>query len=154
MGSNNRLDAWLALTGQIPAPPDPVELPLLTGSMCPAIPVEALLKIDVASARTCHAGDVVVFLDNQEEHRLVAHRVLLVLRAGPWRWLLEKGDANHHAKWRHETSVKGRVIGFTVAGQPPYLDPCDPVTASSGLRQLIRRWLSSLGGLRTTKPKS
>jgi len=140
-----RLDAWLALTGQVPAPAAPVELPLLTGSMVPAIPVGASLRITMSPTAPCRVGDVIVFL---QDNRLIAHRILLVLRAGPWSWLLEKGDANPLGRWRRDADVRGRVVGFCVAGQPPQDDPTDSTLASTGLRRHIKQWLFTLGGRR------
>lgn len=147
-GQEARLDAWLALTGQIPTPDAPVELPLLSGSMAPAIPVGAVLRI-ATSPEPCQAGDVVVF---RQGERLIAHRILLVLRAGPWSWLLEKGDANRLGHWRQDADVRGRVVGFRSAGQPPQDDPTDSALASAGLRRHIWRWLFTLGGRRVADP--
>jgi hypothetical protein len=144
-----RLDAWLALTGQIAAPDRPVILPLLSGSMVPAIPVGALLDIVVAPDSPCRAGDIAIFRDGE---RLVAHRVLLVLRTGPWNWLLEKGDANALGRWRRGGEVRGRVVGFAVAGQKPVGDPADPAAASQGLRSHLRQWLKNLVGQRPAEP--
>ena len=151
--SNNqekRLDAWLALTGQIAAPAGPVELPLLTGSMVPAIPVDATLRIAAATGADCRPGDVAVFL---AEERLLAHRVLLVLRAGPWHWLLEKGDANTLGRWRRGDAVRGRVLGFTDPDDTVRGDPADPALASLGLRRHLVRLLRTLGGQAPTEPK-
>lgn len=144
-----RLDAWLALTGQIPAPDEPVVLPLLSGSMLPAIPVGSHLRIDVAPGTPCQVGEVAVFLDGE---RLVAHRVLLVLRAGPWNWLLEKGDANDLGRWRRGREIRGRVVGFSRGNESPAGDPTDRAGASRSLRRHLRQWLKTLGGLRPAKP--
>lgn len=119
--------------------------------MAPAIPVGALLKITVAPAAPCRTGDVVVFLDHD---RLIAHRVLLVLRAGRWRWLLEKGDANAAGKWRHEDSVRGQVLSFHLPDQSAVSTPGDATLASAGLRRHIIHWFTSCGGLRTDKTES
>jgi hypothetical protein len=146
-----RLDAWLALTGQTATPTEPVELPLLTGSMLPKIPVGAVLRIGAAPATDCRAGDVVIFLEGD---RLLAHRVLLVVKVGPWHWLLEKGDGNATGQWRRHNTVRGRVLGFAVDGQPDQEDPADPDLASSGLRQHLVQYCKTLGGLRTIKPKA
>jgi hypothetical protein len=152
--SNNqekRLDAWLALTGQIAAPAGPVDLPLLTGSMVPAIPVGATLRIAAATGADCQPGDVAVFL---AEERLLAHRVLLVLQAGPWHWLLEKGDANALGQWRRADTVRGRVLGFAIADESVHGDPADPALASGSLRRHLIHYCKTLGGLRATKPKA
>jgi len=136
--SEQRLDAWLALTGQVPAPRQPVSLPLLTGSMVPAIPVGASLRIAVAPDGPCCPGDVVVFLEGDT---LVAHRVLLVLRCGGWNWVLEKGDANPRARWRRGTEICGQVVGFTADDQDTVHNPADTVRASCELRRTLIRGL-------------
>ena len=144
-----RLDAWLALTGQTPASSATVELPLLTGSMVPAIPVGAVLRINLSPAALCQPGDVAVFLDGK---RLIAHRILLALRAGPWSWLLEKGDANRLGRWRRDAEVRGKVVGFSVVDQPDQDDPADSALASCSLRRHIKHWLFTLGGRRVANP--
>ncbi len=141
----NRFDAWLVLTGKMPAPAGPVELSMLSGSMAPAIPIGALLRSVAGPHRACRVGDVAIFL---VDDKLIAHRILLVLRAGPWDWVLEKGDTNHLGRWRRGASVRGRVVGFVVGEQPPQGDPTDAGLASSGLRRHIRHWLLTLGGRR------
>ncbi len=141
----NQLDAWLALTGQTATAPASVTLPMLTGSMAPAIPVGARLEILVRPDRKCRAGDVVVF---QEGDKLIAHRILLVLPLGRRRCLLEKGDANPLGRWRRETAVRGRVVGFTTAAGSTTTDPADSNLARRGLRRHLRQWLVTLGGLR------
>ena len=118
--------------------------------MAPAIPIGALLSIAVAPQISCRVGDVVVFLEGD---RLIAHRVLLVLRAGSWCWLLEKGDANPIGQWRHASSVRGRAMSFTAPEQPAVTNLTDPVLASSGLRRHLIHWLTSLGGLRAKERK-
>ncbi len=142
-----RLDAWLALTGQTNPPADPVELPLLTGSMAPVIPVGALLSIDAQTGTEYQSGDVAIFLVDDE---LIAHRILLVLRAGPWHWVLEKGDNNLRGCWRRGSDLRGRVLGFTIAGEAPRGNPADSVLASRGLRRHLRHWLLDFGRHRTT----
>ncbi|MCB1182676.1 hypothetical protein KDM41_04525 [bacterium] len=131
----DRFDAWLALTGQVPAPSGPLELPLLTGSMAPAIPAGATLLIAATSGAAVRGGDVAVF---REGDRLVAHRVLLVLRAGPVDLVLEKGDANRRGRWRRGRTVCGRVTGFRTPDGAAGGDPHDAVAASNGLRRHLR----------------
>ena len=96
--------------GQIPVPGQPVALPMLSGSMNPAIPVGSKLQILVQKETECRVGDVVVFLDG--EKKLTAHRILLVLRLGYWQYALEKGDSNPLGRWRHAKDIHGRVLGF------------------------------------------
>jgi len=145
----NQLDAWLALTRQTSATTTSVKLPMLSGSMAPMIPVNAILDIAIKPERACRAGDVVVF---QAGDKLIAHRILLALQAGPWRYLLEKGDANPRGHWRRDTTVRGRVIGFSVSPAAPVQDPTDQALARRGLRHHLRHFLFTLGGLRSTNP--
>lgn len=140
-----QLDAWLALTRQTPTPAAPVRLPMLSGSMAPAIPMGAILEIRVEAPRDCRAGEVVVF---QVGDKLIAHRVLLVLKLGPWRCVLEKGDANPGGNWLSHTLVRGRVISVVRDDAEPAVNPTSPDLARRGLREHIRHYLITLGGLR------
>lgn len=144
-----RLDAWLALTGQLPAPDEPVELPMLSGSMTPAIPVGAVMQILVQSTAKYRVGDVVVFLEGD---KLTAHRILLAWQTGPWPWIFEKGDANNQGHWRRPSDIRGRVVSFLTddqySGDQNKVDPASPTLASSSLRRALRHWLSTCGGLR------
>jgi len=135
-----RLDAWLALTGNGPAPTGTVHLPMLSGSMAPAIPIEATLVITPASARDCRIGDVVVFT---EQERLVAHRILLVLGFGDRRWFLEKGDANLKGRWargKHVCGIVAEVIvpDTQVQGAGARSDPFNRSAAMSNLMAQLR----------------
>jgi len=104
VSKEQQFDAWLALTRQVPPPAEPVRLPMLSGSMMPAIPVGHILLIELCSADSCRVGDVVVYQDCE---RLVAHRLL---SAGLIPWWLEKGDANPTGRWRHKSRILGRVV--------------------------------------------
>ena len=141
---DDRFDAWLALTGQVPAPDQPVDLPMLSGSMVPAIPVGAILQILVQTAAKHRVGDVVIFL---EADKLTAHRILLAWSIGPWPWIFEKGDANDKGRWRRPTDICGRVVGLVTDGQSQ-ANPTNAALASSSLRGAIWHWLRIWGGLR------
>jgi len=143
----DQLDAWLALTGQVPPPTAPVILPMLSGSMVPAIPVGAQLQISVQMGAICQAGDVAVFLDGD---KLTAHRILWSWSAGPWPWILEKGDANAAGRWRRQGDIRGRVLNY-LAEDKTLVTTSDPNLATQGLRAHWRHWLKSCGGLRTPK---
>lgn len=105
-----QLDAWLALTGHGPVPGALVRLPMLSGSMAPALPCGCELVIDPLGAARARVGDVVVLaLDD----RLVAHRVLRWRRRDGQRWLLEHGDANTDGAWQPADRVVGLVVGAT-----------------------------------------
>ncbi|MBU8871172.1 MAG: hypothetical protein KOO60_09960 [Gemmatimonadales bacterium] len=126
------LDAWLALTGKGSPHRGPVQLPVLSGSMLPAIPPEAILEIELAASYDYRIGDVVVFQDNAD--RLTAHRVLACLKIGPFGWVLQKGDNNDLGHWIRKSRVRGlvsRVIPGD-AGEDAGRDSArhEPVTSS------------------------
>ena len=129
------LDVWLGLTGQAPLPRGPLILPVLSGSMRPAIQVGSRIRIAAASAPECRVGDVVVYID---EERLVAHRVL-------WRMagrLFVKGDANRHGHWVPPGRVKGIVREVlpaeATAGAFPGKDPFSVAAARTSRQQYLR----------------
>lgn len=140
-------DAWLALTGQTAAA-GPLHLPVLSGSMWPALPVGCVLEIAPADGSRVRPGDVVVLA---RDGRLVAHRVLL--RAGWFRGgrLLEMGDANRRARWRPATDVVGRVRAARAADGTPLPDPRSRRRALRGLLRHLRSWL---GGVTDDDPFS
>lgn len=130
-----QFDAWLVLTGQSPAPAGLVYLPMLSGSMSPALPCGSTLEIDPRDPRGFAPGEVVVLdLDG----RLVAHRVLLRIR---WRGqvrLLEMGDANPRGAWRSARVVVGRVVSATDSEGAPLPAPTSPGRARRGLLRHLR----------------
>ncbi len=133
-----RFDAWLALTGRAGAPAGPLRLPMLSGSMQPALPPGSLLTIEPCGAAGFARGDVVVFV---EDDRLVAHRVLLRLRLPGLDVVLEKGDANPRGAWRRAGTVRGVVRGAQRPdGQAADLGGRE--RASRGLRRHLRSLLS------------
>ncbi len=131
-----QFDAWLALTGQVPSPEGSVRLPMLSGSMLPAIPVGHILVIEICTHAACRMGDVVVFVEG--EH-LVAHRLLT---KGFWPWLLEKGDINPTGHWLHQGRIRGRVTGVvSAAGDDEPTSPFDRETAAASRCQHWRNLL-------------
>ena len=132
-----RLDAWLALTGQTPAPPGPVRLPMLTGSMLPDIPVGAVLEVEKASGDHCRPGDVVVYrLDN----RLVAHRILWRLALGGRRLFFEKGDTNERGGWIRGAQICGLVRAIHLGPERQEL-PRNPDRVRQGRTAVLRELL-------------
>ena len=109
------LDAWLALADPAADFPGTVILPMLTGSMAPAIPVGARLVIAAARRRPFGAGHVVVF---ERGGKLVAHRLLFALGFGPGTLYLEKGDWNATAGLVRRRQVRGVVTGWRKAQSP------------------------------------
>lgn len=130
-----QFDAWLRLTGQSPAPAGLVQLPMLSGSMSPALPCGSTLEIDLRDPHGFAPGEVVVLaLDG----RLVAHRVLLRVR---WRRqvrLLEMGDANPRGDWRPAHLVVGRVVRVTTSEGVPLPAPTSRGRARRGLLRHLR----------------
>lgn len=135
-----QFDAWLALTGQSPAPAGLVRLPMLTGSMHPAAPRGSILEIDPRDPQGFAPGEVVVLaLDG----RLMAHRALLRLR---WRGqvrLLEMGDANPRGAWRPAALVVGRVVGVVSPAGAPLPAPTSRTRALRGLLRHLRGLLTA-----------
>lgn len=130
-----QLDAWLALAGHGPAPGALVRLPMLSGSMAPALPCGCELVIDPLGAARARMGDVVVLaLDD----RLVAHRVLGWRLRGGQRWLLEHGDANGRGAWQPADRVVGLVVGATDQGGADLPPPHSRRRALRGLWRHLR----------------
>jgi hypothetical protein len=119
------LDVWLGLTGQAPLPQGPLLLPVLSGSMRPAIPLGSTIRIKAGNGSLCRVGDVTVYLDG---NRLVAHRVLWIIGLGKTRWIFQKGDANRFGHWITAADVKGVVrevfpaedVGAAFPGKDPF----------------------------------
>ncbi len=106
-----RLDAWLALTGHAIAPQAPVRLPMLSGSMLPAIPVGAFLEVEPATGEHCRPGDIVVY---RAGDKLVAHRIIWRISLGGRRLFFEKGDTNKRGSWIRGARICGLVTAFHV----------------------------------------
>lgn len=133
--------AWWKLTTREEFP-GTVTLPMLTGSMAPAIPAGSDLDIASVRGRSCGIGDVVVFLRG---NRLVAHRLLLCLGSGPRALCYEKGDLNAGGGWVRHEDILGVVVGRTPpqGADPPPLAPPGIVFWSlrQGLRARLRQVL-------------
>jgi signal peptidase I len=81
-------------------------LPLLSGSMAPTLIPGDLLTVQPLDGKRPHAGDIVVF---REEHKLVAHRLLLAFRIFSLALYLQKGDANRKIGLVKPEQIVGRV---------------------------------------------
>lgn len=135
-------DAWWTLTGREDFA-GTLHLPMLTGSMAPAIPVGSELHIVAPAQRPFGNGDVVVF---QRDEKLVAHRLVLCLGTGPGALCYEKGDLNADGGWIRRRDVLG-VVADRVP--PPDAPRVAPLTfrgvvwrsLKHGLRAKLRRWL-------------
>lgn len=84
----------------------PVRLPLLSGSMSPALLPGDILTVRPARGRDVRVGDVTVFL---RDGRATAHRILFALRLGARALLLEMGDANRFPSTLSQNAVLGVV---------------------------------------------
>jgi hypothetical protein len=110
--SADRLDAaanWWRLFHDRLASDERVELPMLTGSMAPNLPVGSTLIIASVRGETCRVGDVVVFRDGE---RLVAHRLLWGWPPGRPRRFLQAGDGISPLGWVAATAVLGIVVAI------------------------------------------
>ena len=156
------LDTWLGLTGQAPLPEGPLVLPVLSGSMRPAISLGSRILIEPCAACACRVGDVTVYLDGD---RLVAHRVLWFLGSGKSSWVFHKGDANQFGHWIHPDRIKGvvrKVIPTEDSPQGPFAeDPFSFEAARKSRRDYLRnltlagpRWIRELiAGRQSKKPE-
>ncbi len=135
-----QLDAWPALSGHGPVPGALVRLPMLSGSMAPALPCGCELAIDPLGASRARVGDVVVL---RLDDRLVAHRVLAWRRRDGRRWLLEHGDANPRGAWQPVDRVVGLVVG---ARATDGLELPPPHSRRRALRGLWRHLRAALAG--------
>lgn len=147
-----RFDAWLALAGGGAAATGPLRLPMLSGSMHPALPRGCTLVIEPLAKPPGHGdgngdepgprpGDVAVFA---RDGRLVAHRVLRRARRGGATWLLEMGDANRRGDWRPQAEAVGLVVGAEAADGTP-LPP--PASRALARRLLLRHWAGLVLGI-------
>ena len=102
------LNGWYALLRGRLSPGERVELPVLSGSMAPLLPIGSRLRIEAAGARDVGPGDIVVFSDGR---CLTAHRVLFVLSLPRRRLVYQKGDANPRGVWTDARRIVGRVVG-------------------------------------------
>jgi hypothetical protein len=107
------LDAWLALASAQDFD-GAVVLPMLTGSMAPALPVGARLHIESARRRRFGVGDVVVFV---RDEKLTAHRLILCLGFGRDAPYLEKGDWNAGFGLVRRSAIRGVVTAITPPGE-------------------------------------
>jgi signal peptidase I len=81
-------------------------LPLLSGSMAGTLLPGDMLTVRPLGAERAHIGDIVVFRD---ERKLVAHRLIFVLKLFSFMLFVEKGDANQTATIIVAESIVGRV---------------------------------------------
>ncbi len=128
LSSQHSLHALLSGTSR-----ELVKLPLLTGSMAPAILPGDLLSIRPIGERKVHTGDVAVFY---KHGKLTAHRIIFAFRLFSRALLLEKGDANRGAGLLDQRTILGTVVAIERGGLRLPLD----ATADQG-RQLAHTML-------------
>lgn len=100
--------AWLDLLSGAGSPQQPIELPVLSGSMAPAIPAGATLLVVAATWDTTRTGDVVIVRTGTT---LVAHRRLLSGRLAGRSTVYQKGDANPSGQWTAGERIVGVATG-------------------------------------------
>lgn len=128
LSSQHSLHALLSGTSR-----ELVQLPLLTGSMAPAILPGDLLSIRPIGGRKVHTGDVAVFY---KHGRLTAHRIIFAFRLFSLALLLEKGDANRGAGLLDQRTILGTVVAIERGGLHISL-----VSAADQSRQLAHTML-------------
>jgi hypothetical protein len=136
--SADRLDTaanwWRLFQGRL-APEERVEVPVLTGSMAPCLPVGSTLIVAPARGGTCRVGDVVVFRDGD---RLVAHRLLWSWPPGRPRRYLQAGDGISRLGWVAATAILGLVVAVRDADRSTR-DLRSPEARREGIRSAHRR---------------
>ena len=90
-------------------------LPVLTGSMEPALPTGALAVMVPVSADELAAGDVITFHHPVATRSYVTHRIVAIDGAGASRSLVTKGDANALPDaWRIAATGTGWRYAFSI----------------------------------------
>ena len=141
IGEDTALGSFRALIGGQEC--DPVRLPLLTGSMAPAIMPGDMLIVKPLHGQRAHVGDVAVFI---KDGKVTAHRVIFVLRLGNRAFMLEMGDANRHASSLEQNAILGIVDSIERDGER---FSCNPKIKDGNPRRiawsmLIRSFFESL----------
>ena len=90
-------------------------LPVLTGSMEPALPTGALAVMVPVSADELAVGDVITFNHPQAARAYVTHRIVAIEGVGASRTFVTKGDANALPdSWRIVASGSGWRYAFAM----------------------------------------
>jgi signal peptidase len=90
-------------------------LPVLTGSMEPALPTGALALVLPVDAQDLAVGDVITFHHPQVPHTYVTHRIVAIDGAGQSRTFVTKGDANALPDaWRIVATGSGWRYAFSI----------------------------------------
>lgn len=120
---------------------EPIWLPLLSGSMAPALLPGDQLYID-PEKRDPRSGDVAVFF---RDGLFFSHRVLVSFLWRRKRYILEKGDANRSASFISSDKVLGTVRKFSRDSRISDLTTIDAVKNS---KRAVRQSFLHIFGLR------
>lgn len=101
------INSWLVLLNHNSRLGKVYSLPVLSGSMLPALVPGKQIRIRRTGWRKCHRGDIVVF---RQGHRLTAHRLLLRVGFGTKRFVFQKGDSAQFGMWIRADEVVGLVV--------------------------------------------
>ena len=104
--------AWLDLLAGTATPGQTIELPVLSGSMAPVVPLGATLLVVTASWRETCDGDIVIL---REGTTLVAHRRLLGGNIAGQSVVYQKGDTNATGRWIDGEQIVGLATGVRTA---------------------------------------
>lgn len=109
-------------------------LPVLTGSMAPAIPTGSLIVVTKVAASDVGVGDIITFHHPQRPQDYVTHRVVAVEESPAGRALTTKGDANAQPDaWKVVANESGYRYAFGI----PYIGGAITAFASSPARLLL-----------------
>ena len=122
------------------APGQQVMLEVRSGSMVPLMPVGARIAVEPVRGEDCQPGDIAVF---PRQGRLIAHRVLLRIGAGPGSWFLERGDGVSPPGVVRAAQVVGRVVA--VQGPAGAREDLATDAARWQARRTVRRSLVRAG---------
>lgn len=105
--SHYSAEQWMKLlTGEL-EPGTEIDLPVLTGSMCPLICPGDRVKIMRALWNNCHIGDIIIF---KKGNQLIAHRLLLRFSIGIIQIFFQKGDFSKKGCFIKTDQIVGKVI--------------------------------------------
>lgn len=92
-------------------------LPILSGSMTPALPTGSLAIATPVLLTHIHTGEVIVYRAPAGDHHVIAHRIIRILSHGAHPIIETKGDANGAADpW--SAHLKGNQAWIVRAGIP------------------------------------
>jgi signal peptidase I len=85
-----------------------IELPVLSGSMSPLLPIGSMVRIKAASFSQVRFGDIIAF---REGGSITMHRLLIRFRLFSKKIVYQKGDANQLGRFITAGSIVGIAIG-------------------------------------------